>query len=112
MSGSQIVHAAGTVLPLPLLPAAAALVAEYAAAGSRVVADDLAARFGRPVTGRHVGPVGTQHVTRAPAAVARLASAPPGRRGVPTGPPAARRGGRVVDQAPPRPPRAPQRGKS
>ncbi len=101
MSDSQIVHAAGTVLPLPLLPAAAALVAEYAAAGSRVVADDLAARFGRPVTGRHVGPVWTQHVTRDPAEVARLESAPPGRRGLRTGRPLLRREVRLFDQAPP-----------
>jgi len=71
MSDSQMREVAGAVLPLGLLPAAAALVSDYAAVGSRVVADDLAARFGRPVTGRDVGRMWRQRPVRDPAEVAR-----------------------------------------
>ncbi len=57
MSFSEIGETAGAVLPLGLLPAATALVADYQRAQSRVVADDLAAWFGRPVGGRQVARV-------------------------------------------------------
>ncbi len=76
MSDSQMREVAGAVLPLGLLPAAAALVSDYAAVGSRVVADDLAARFGRPVTGRDVGRMWRQRPVRDPAEVALQSGGP------------------------------------
>ncbi len=105
MSTSAIEETFGAVLPLPLLPAAAALVADYTTAGHRVIADDLAARFGRPVTGRHAGQIWTQRQTTDPAEAARLAALR-GRRSLQTGAPLLCREVRLLDQAPPHRPLA------
>ncbi len=49
------------VLPVPVLPVAAALVADYAADAARVLVEDLSARWGRPVVGRRFGQVQRYH---------------------------------------------------